>query len=109
MVRPVDVVLISYVSEEPNLALWHEHSHAQCMNWSVPISLIIEPSSLIEPVKVFLICFITEPVKAADLEVREKLTVVVIAAVMRVHQPVEVSFWVNELWMCIDEGTRARP
>ena len=52
---PIDVMLVSYVSEKPDLVLRHKHSHAERMDWRIPKSLIEESPSPVQPLKVFLI------------------------------------------------------
>lgn len=44
---PIDIVLIANIPKEPDLALWSEHSHTQCMYWGVPKPLVVETSTSI--------------------------------------------------------------
>jgi hypothetical protein len=46
-VLPIDIVLISNVSKEPDLALGNEHGNAQGMNGSIPKSLVVKPSTTV--------------------------------------------------------------
>ena len=106
---PIDVMLVSDISKEPYLALGYEHGHTQSMYRSVSKSLIIEASSSVQPVKVFLIRFAAEEVQVPNLEVREELAIVVISAIVGVKQPVQVGIRVYQLWMGVDERAGARP
>lgn len=79
------------------------------MNWCVPKSLVEEPPSSIQPLEILLIRFTAEEVQVADLEVAEELAVVIVAAVLRVEQPVEISLRVDEFRMVVNEGASAGP
>ena len=100
---PVDIMLVPNISKEPNLALRDKHGHAQCMNGSIPESLVIEASSPIQPVKVFLIGNSSEEVQVANFKIREELAIVVISAIMRIEKPVEVGVRMDEVWVSVDE------
>ena len=102
-------MLIADVPEEPDLTLGNKHGHTQRVNRRITKSLIVEPSSPIQPVKVLLIGWLSEKFQATDLKVREELAVVVIAGIVRVQEPVEISVWVNELGVGVNEGAGTGP
>ena len=102
-------MLVTDISKIPDLIFRHKHRHSKRVNWCVPKSLIEKPPSSIQPLKVFLIRFTTEEVQVADLEVTEELAVIVVAAVLRVEQPVEICSRVDEFGMVVDEGASAGP
>lgn len=106
---PVDIMLVPNIPKEPDLALRHKHRHTQRMNRCISKPLVVEPATSIQPVEILLICFPTEVVQVTDFEVREELAIVVVAAVVWIKEPVQISFRMDELWMCIDEGACARP
>lgn len=106
---PVDVVLVSNISEEPYLALRYEHGHTQSMYRRISKSLVVEAASSIQPVKVSFIRFAAEEVQIPNLEVREELAVVVVSAIVGVKQPVQVGIRMYQLWMGVDERASARP
>ena len=106
---PVDIMLIPNISEKPDLALGHEHGDAQGMDGSIAKSFIVEASASVQPIKVLLICFASKEVEAADLEVGEELTIVVVTAIARVKQPVEVGVGMDEFRMRVDEGASPGP
>lgn len=100
---PIDVMLVSNISEEPSLVLWDKHCHAQRMYWSVAESFIVEASTSIQPVKVLLICLASEKIQITDLEIRKELAIVVVAAVARIQKPIQVSVRMDQLRVGIDE------
>ena len=102
-------MLIADIPEEPDLALGHEHGHAQGMDRSIAKSFIVEASASVQPIKVLLVCFASKEVEAANLEIGEELAIVVVAAIARVKQPVEVGVRVDEFRMRVDEGTSPGP
>ena len=102
-------MLVSNISEEPYLALRHEHSHTQSMYGRISKSLIVEASSSIQPVKISFIGFAAEEVQVPNLEIGEKLAVVVVSAIMGVKQPIQISIRVYQLWMSVDERSGSRP
>lgn len=106
---PVNIMLIPDIPEEPNLALGYEHGHAQGMDRGIAKSFIVEASASVQPIKVLLVRFASKEVEAADLEVGEELTVVVVTTVARVKQPVKVGIGVDEFRMRVDEGAGAGP
>jgi len=88
-------MLIPHVPKKPDLALRHKHGHTKRMYRRISKPLIVEPSASIQPLEVLLIGFTTEEAQIADFEIREELTVVVVAAVERVKQPVQIRLRVN--------------
>ena len=106
---PVDIMLIPDIPEEPDLALGHEHGHTQGMDRRIAKSFIVEAPASVQPVKVLFIRFASKEVEAADLEVGEELTVVIVTAIARVQQPVEVGVGMDKFGMGVDEGARAGP
>lgn len=106
---PVNIMLIPNIPEEPDLALGHEHGHAQGMDRSIAKSFIVEASASVQPIEVLLIRFASEEVETANLEIGEELTIVIVTAIARVKQPVKVGVGMDELRMRVDEGARPRP
>lgn len=102
-------MLVSNISEEPYLALRYEHSHTQSMYRRISKSLVVEASSPVQPIKVSLVRFAAEEVQVPNLEVGEKLAVIVVSAVVGVKQPVQVGIRMNQLGMGVDERAGARP
>lgn len=102
-------MLVSNISEEPYLALRHEHSYTQSMYRRISKSLIVESSSSIQPVKVSFIRFAAEEVQVPNLEVGEELAIVVVSAIVGIKQPIQVGIRVYQLWMGIDERSGSRP
>lgn len=43
----INVMLITNISEEPDLALWCEHSHAQSMDRSITKAFVVEAARVI--------------------------------------------------------------
>ena len=107
--RPVDIVLIAHVPKEPDLTLRHKHSNAQRMNRRVSKSLIIEPAAPVQPLEVFFVRFTPEEVQIPNLEIGEELAVIIVATVVGVQKPVEVSIRMNKFRVCVDEGAGAGP
>lgn len=83
--EPVDVVLVAYVPEVPDLALGDEHGDAEGVDGRVAKALVVETTASVQPVEVFLISFAAEEAQVADFEIGEELAVVVIAAVVWVQ------------------------
>ncbi len=81
---PVDVVLIPYVPEVPDLALGHEHGYTQRMNRGVSEPFVVEAPSSIEPIKVLLIRLTTKPIQITNFEVGEELAIIVVPTVVRI-------------------------
>ena len=106
---PVNVMLIPNIPEEPDLALGHEHGHAQGMDGRIAKSFIVEASASVQPIEILLVRFAPKEFKAANLEVGEELTIVIVTTVARVEQPVEVGVGMNEFRMGVDERARAGP
>ena len=105
--RPIDIMLIADISEEPNLALRYEHGHTQRMNWCVTKSFIEESTSSVQPVEIFLVCFGSEIVQISHFEVRQELAIVVVPTIMWIEKPIEVCLGMDKLWVCVDEGARS--
>lgn len=97
-------MLITDISEKPNLTLRHKHRHAQRMDRRISKPLVIKASSPVQPIEVFFICHAAEEIQIPDLEVGEELAVVVVAAVVGVKQPIEIGVWVDEFRVGVDEG-----
>ena len=88
---PVDVMLVSDISEKPYLAFRHEHGNTQSMYRRITKSLVVKATSSVKPIKVSLIRFAAEEIETSNLEIREELAVVVVSAVVGIEQPVQVS------------------
>lgn len=106
---PVDVVLVANVLEVPDLALGDEHGDAEGVDGCVAEALVVEPAAAIEPLEVFLVCLAAEEAEVADLEVGEELAVVVVAAIVRIQQPIEIRIRMHEVRMRVYEGHCAGP
>jgi hypothetical protein len=106
---PVDIVLVSDIPKEPDLRFRNKHRNTQCMNRRISKSLIVETSTSVQPVKILLIGLPTEETQIADFEIGEELAIVVVTAVVRIEQPVEVGIRMDELRVSVDEGAGARP
>lgn len=91
------------------MLLGKEHRNAERVDGSISESFVVEAAAAIQPFKVLLVRFPSEEVEITNLEVGEKLAVVVISTVARIQEPLEVSFGMDQFRMSIDEGTRTRP
>ena len=102
-------MLVSNIAEPPLLMFGQEHGHAEGMNGRVTKPFVVEAAGTVKPVEISLVALGAEEVEGTDLEVGEELAVIVIAAVLRVEQPIEVGVWVDEFRVGVDEGAGAGP
>ena len=102
-------MLVPDISEEPDLTPRHKHGHTQRMDGRIPKALVIEATTSVQPIKVFLVCFSPEEIEIADFEVGEELTIVVVAAVAGVEEPVQIGVWVDEFGVGVYEGAGTGP
>lgn len=106
---PVNVMLIPNIAEEPDFILRHEHGDTQCVYWCVSEPLVVEATATIQPIEVLLVCLSAEEVQVTNFEIGEELTVVVVATVARIQEPVEVGLGVDQLWVGVDKRACPRP
>ncbi len=104
---PVNVVLVAYIPEKPNLVFGHKHGNAQSMNGSIPEPFIVKSASSIQPIEVFFIGFATEVVEAANFKIGEELAIIVVPVIVRVKKPIEIGIGMDKFRMGIDECTSA--
>ena len=81
-------MLIANVPKEPDLALGHEHGYAQGMYGRIAEPFVVKPTASVKPVEVFLIGFTAEIIEVPNLEIREELTIVVVAVIVCIKQPI---------------------
>ena len=79
------------------------------MNRCITESLVVKPTSFVEPVEVSLVFLGAPEVERANFEVGEELAVVVFVVVVGVEKPVEVSFGVDEMRVGVGESARSWP
>ena len=102
-------MLVADIPKEPYLAFRYKHGHAERMNRCIPESLIVKSSTAIEPFEILLVRLPTEEIQISNLEVREELAVVVVAAIVGIEEPVEVGLGVDEFRVGVDEGAGTGP
>ena len=79
------------------------------MYWRISKPLVVEASSAIQPIKVSFIRLAAKEIEVSNFEIREKLAIVIVSAVVGVEQPVQVGIRMYQLRMRIDERAGARP
>lgn len=106
---PCGIVLVSNVAEEPDLVLADKQREAEGVDGRVAVALVEEAAALVEMLEELSVRLPPPERQRPDLEVAEELAVVVLHAVVRVEQPIEIGVRVDQLGIFGDEIPRHAP
>ena len=106
---PRRIMLIPYISEKMHLLPPRKHRHTKRMDRRIPIPLIVEPTSPVQPLEIRLVRLPLEKLEAADLEIAEELTVIVAHPLVLVNQIANASIRMDILGVRLKKRLRLVP
>lgn len=106
---PRGVMLIADIPEKPDLVLPGKQGEAEGVDGRVAVAFIEEATAAIQVFEEPPIGLGAKEGQGADLEITEELTVVVLHAVVRVEQPVDVGVGVDQVRVLGDEVASDAP